>query len=157
MKSVGRGEGEDEEWSAICSKCKIRCSILLNWDLKEENSFFISIKELLILVISLVMILNVVRISFLKCEGGDVKRLLGLWIESSREEWELLWFLVTDAYDLGLGLKSQEYCWNPVCHTGGGGGWWGGGCLFSLQSLIRWVKSPQLWQVFCVGDDQNNC
>ena len=134
---VERGEVEDEEWSAICSKCRIRYSILLNWDLKEENSFFISIKELLILVISLVMILNVVRISFLKCEGGDMGWLWKLWIESSREEWELLWFLVTDAYDLELGLKSQKCCWKPVCHIGGGGGWRGGGHLFSLQSLIR--------------------
>ncbi len=110
VKIVGRSEGEDEEWSAICSKYRIRYPILLNWDLKEENSFFISIKELLILVISLVMILNVARISLLKCERGDIEWLWGLWIESFREKWELLWFLVTDTYNLELGLKSQECC-----------------------------------------------
>ena len=106
VEIVRRDEGEDEEWSAICSKRRIRCFILLNWDLKEENSFFISIKELLILVISLVIILNVAKISLLKYEGGAVKWLWELWIESSREEWELLWLLVTDVYDLGLELKS---------------------------------------------------
>jgi len=62
----------------------------------------------LILVISLVTILKVTKISLLNCEGGDMGWLWELWIESSREEWELLWFFVTDAYDLGLGLKSQK-------------------------------------------------
>ena len=60
----------------------------------------------MILVISLVIILNVAKISLLKYEGGAVKWLWELWIESSREEWELLWLLVTDVYDLGLELKS---------------------------------------------------
>ncbi len=111
----------------------------------NENSFFISIKELLILVISLVIILKVARISLLKCWEGGTEWLWGLWIESSREEWGLLWYLVTDTYDLGFELKSQDCCWNPDGHIRGGGGQWGGGCLFSLQSLIRCVISSQLW------------
>ena len=103
------------------------------------------------------IILKVARISLLKCEEGEVGQLWGLWIESSREEWGLLWYLVTDTYDLGFELKSQDCCWNPDDRIGGDGGWWGGGRLFSLQSLIRCVKSSQLWQVFYVGEDQNNC
>ncbi len=150
------GEEINEE-SANCSKLWMCCSIRLNWNLKEENSFFISIKKLLILVISLVIILNVAKISFLKCWGSGTEWLLGLWIESSREEWTWVLFFATEAYDLGLGVKSQERYWKPVYRIGGGGGWWGGGWHFSLQSFISWVKLSQLWQVFCIRDDQNNC
>ncbi len=90
VEIVERDEKVDEEWSAICFKHRIRYSILLIWDLKDENSFFISIKELLILVILLVIILKVIRISLLKCEGEDMRWMWGLWIESSKKEWELL-------------------------------------------------------------------
>ncbi len=60
------GEEVDEKL-ATNFKRWMHCSIWLSWDLNKENSFFKSIKELLMLVISLVMILNVAKISFLKC------------------------------------------------------------------------------------------